>query len=169
MSVLSPLALRVYLSGVYEVAQDMDLTEDEIEEAAYKSAQEALEFWRNEASRRLDSTRDRYVDAIYIYEDFGEGVVIGLSETDEMVIHLEQGYGRFDMKPGLLQGRDSRVIPIRERSYMPVHFRTVTKRQGADKWIHPGWEGLHLVEEVDRELDNKIVPKYIEELVSNKI
>ena len=145
---------------------DPDRFESMVTEAAYKASHEAKQFWEEEASRRLKSTRSRYIKALYIYESFGEGVVIGINtQADPLVKAIEEGAPAFDMKPGLLAGSKKRTIPVGNN---PVAFRTVsTQQRGEGVFTHPGWSGLHLEKEVRHELHSKILPKHLERVLAN--
>lgn len=138
-----------------------------MEDAAWKAAQEGKKYWETLASQSLKTTRPQYVQALYVYESFSEGVVLGLNTEDNHLVRaIEQGGAPFDMKPGLLKsghrrkegGGRYRVIPL-----APNTFRTVSTDMGKDEFFHPGWLGLNLKEEVEKELDENILPKYLEE------
>ena len=43
-------------------------------------------------------------------------------------------------------------------------MRIVTSGMGDTKWMHPGFPGINLVEETDKQLDEVIIPKHLEEL-----
>jgi len=146
-------------SAVEELPSDKAFREA-MEDAAWKAANEAKDLWENEAKKKLKSTRDRYVKTLYIYESFGEGVVIGMDVgQDKLIDAVENGAPGFDMKRGLLGGRRTRRIFIKN----PGNFKTVNNGMSDDQFMHPGWVGLHLTEEIEKELFNKILPKYLDE------
>ena len=149
---LDTLEMALYESLEHEI-EEIPEVEDlmpQIELAAYKAAQEAKEFWYSEAARNLKSTRQRYQRAIYVYEDFEEGIVVGLDKSDELIAAIEDGAPPFDMKKGLLKNAAYQHVPMRGGN-LPNTFRTVSKNMGADDFMHPGWAGLHLQEIVEEE------------------
>jgi len=158
---------RLLESYIAEMAYDeIDMAAENIEnhldDTIYGIAREALEFWRNEAGRTLNTTRLRYQSALYIYEDFSEGTVISLTtQNDSLLDAIENGATGFDMKPGLLKGAVRRVIPIGDKP----DFRTVSTSQGSDKWMHPGWEGINLKDVTDDYIDDVLIPKHLEKLL----
>lgn len=146
--------------AVEDFDSSMGTLESRMDMAIQSAAAEGMQFWSEEAGRVLNTTRHRYQQALYIYEDFsGEsGTVIGLGAEDKLVVAIEEGAGPFDLKPGFLKGRNKAVIPIGN----PRVARTVTDESTG--WIHPGWVALNLVVETDKQLDDVIVPKYLQEL-----
>ncbi len=149
--------------AVEEFEEVFDRLPDKIDVAVSAAATEAQQFWSEEAGRKLNTTRLRYQQSLYIYEDFtsSEGTVIGMHTEDKLVIAIEEGAPGFDLKPGFLKGGTRRVIPIPNP---PKDMRVVTAGQGDDKWMHPGWPGLDLVGETDKQLDTVIIPKHLNKL-----
>lgn len=140
---------------------DAEALKTEIDKASWRAANKAKQYLIEESGRKLKTTRSRYANAIYIYEDFMEGgIVVGVDNKDPLVDAIENGAPGFDMKPGLLKGRKIRVIPLNKGKDM----RTVSAGHGSDKWMHPGWQGLHLIEVLDEELDNTIIPDELNEM-----
>lgn len=82
--------------------QVADLIDYTVKELTYRFAQE----WENEASRVLKASRIEYVNNIVVVDDgFAKGSVMLLGEHPNA---LEEGMDAFDMKPGLLNGPNSR-------------------------------------------------------------
>jgi hypothetical protein len=137
---------------------------NEIEDMSWEAAKKARTYWEQQAGQMLSTQRLPYQQAISVYEDYGEGggVVVGLSTENKLLLAIEEGAPSFDMKPGLLAGRESRVIPIGP----PGQMRTVTTRQPAHMWVHPGFDGLRLAEDVDQYLDDVILPELLDEFMS---
>jgi len=151
--------------AVEEFDESFGKLPDKLDEIAKIAAEEGKQFWSEEAGRMLNSTRQRYQQALHVAEDFSGagGIIIRMHTEDELVVAIEEGRPGFDMKPGLLKGAALRVIPIG-----PVKdMRTVTSGMGDDKWMHPGWRGLKLVEMTDIQLDTVIIPKHLNELFDN--
>jgi hypothetical protein len=131
---------------------------------AYEAAKEAKDFWSEEAGRNLNTTRERYQAQISIYEDYGDNsvAVVLNEENDRLVGGLESGSKPYDMKAGLLDGRQKRIVNMGGPGI--TKFKTVTQAPQNAKWQHPGFPGLKLVDIVEDELDNAIIPKYTEKL-----
>lgn len=142
----------------------------------FKTVRDAKTFWKNLAGQKLKSSRNFYVGAIsseIITETEGELRMTGWP------VMLEVGNpSPFDMKPMLLQGRQSRVIPMNLKTNPPHGtkgrdyfvnwpfvkakvFRTV--KQDSDGWIYPKTPGAQLLVEVVKEIEERILPKYIDE------
>jgi hypothetical protein len=152
---------RAALEFVVEEMEGLDDLPDRLDDLAWRAAEEAKEFWREEAGRMLNTTRLRYQGAIEIYEDFQDGgLVVGMNMGDQLVIDIEEGKPAYDLKPGFMGGRTHRVIPIKP----PGDMRSVVAGAGDAKWTHPGFRGLDLAGETDKQLDNVIIPKYLDEL-----
>ncbi len=149
--------------AIEDIDEALEVLPNRLKEVAGRAAVEGKEFWSEEAGRRLNTTRNRYQAALYIQEDFGAagGLTIGMHPTDKLVIAIEEGAPGFDLKPGFLKGAARRVIPIPNP---PKDMRVVTDQQGSDKWMHPGWDGMNLVDETDKQLDDVIIPKHLNEL-----
>lgn len=129
-------------------------------------AMEGKSFWKTLAGQKLKSSRQVYTKGL----DFQ--VVDDLSFYIKLEGYLpysvEYGRGAFDMKPGLLKGGKYRIVPLNVNRYInmqkPTVFRTVSVNSPPDSWLHPGWKGMKLSEEVIRELDKTIIPKNVEKL-----
>ncbi len=138
---------------------------DRLDDASLLVALEAKAFWQAEAGRTLNTTRLRYQSTIYISEDFtgNKGIFVAMSEQDPLILNIEQGADSYDLKPGLLAGRDSRIIPIKPFTQMPL----LTRWDSETSWIHPGFVGLDLAGETDAYIDEVLIPKHLEELFGN--
>ena len=133
---------------------------------------DAKNFWKSEAGRRLKSSRESYLAALELENGPG-GITIGLtggSESENFLANaVDSGYPAFDMKPGLLKEETKVIVPLNvDRRVVfnnPKVFRTITKQSPATSWIHPGWEGMNIVDEVVEELNYNIIPRRIIELM----
>jgi len=138
-----------------------DELEDMIIDASWEAAEEAKDFWSAEAGRVLNTTRERYQRQIGTYQSFEDadaGIVVMLNtDNDKLVKAIEDGAPKYSLKPGFLQNRQTRVIPMKVAS---PPFRTVSAKAQATPWEHPGFIGLKLAEIVDDELDQTILPKH---------
>lgn len=111
--------------------------------------------WRKIAasSPTLKSTKSKYIDAIKVER---EGDEIVMSLTDELASAMESGSKPYDLKPGFLKGKQSRIIPLVDKGTNNVtRFRTVT--QGSSGWIHPGHKPTKIVDQVKNELETTVL------------
>jgi len=107
----------------------------------------AVKLWRNEVERAGLSARakNRYLHAITPYKTRPGAYIL-----DKVARLLETGWKSFDMKPGLLKGQFSRVIPLQLPGQSEPEFRTVTANSKG--WKHPGFKGANVVERVREKL-----------------
>lgn len=153
-------------------------------------AKEAKQFWEAEASRRLTSSRDKYVSSIRI-----EGTSIYLEGG--FANDVENGKDQYSLYSLFLKSRKLRprpvkmpravaaslprtgrkattwmVIPLnlsRSSNNVPTAFRNFHDAQPTTMWQHPGFKGVQIMDAVVEELENNIIPKYIEKLIDEVI
>ncbi len=136
-----------------------------------KIAYETKDLWMSEAGKRLKRSREAYQRSLTV-QNPGEGqysVVLGgpggrASRQDKwLALAVEQGIpNMWDMKPGLLKGRESRVIPLNTLDKGRI-FRTVKAHGQEGKWIYPGLIGINLRDTVIIEANLTIIPKYVDD------
>lgn len=142
---------------------------------------EALAFWETIASQKLNSTRQAYLEAITAKQTALGNIVLTLDGED--ALRVENGFEPFDMKIGFSKSSKLKQGPIkmpaakREKQIGPkkapeayqwmiipietdglVKFRTFTTKQSSDMWWHPGVKGIKAIDEVKRELKDRILP-----------
>ncbi len=120
--------------------------------------------WRRLAAAEssLKSTKSIYLKAIDVKRD---GFSIDLSLTDELASSLENGQESYDLKPGFLQNRKFRVIPLVDSGTDNVtRFRTVTPNSAG--WKHPGLHPRKLTEKVLAEMENNLAGEVLERVMS---
>jgi hypothetical protein len=123
------------------------------------------------AQSALHGTRVDYLKNLHQINYGGDDYTIILEDG---AMHLEEGYGPFDAKPGLLHGPNAKIskdgvpyniIPLKgsaEYGSSPksIEFRVVTGNSPANSWIHPGFCGLHAFDDaagyIENEIDNII-------------
>ena len=145
-------------------------------EAGKESAMRAVmadaeSFWRSEASRRLNSSRDQYLAGIETQLTSKANVVLYLRGS--FALQIEDGFKGFDMKPGFLNsdkaktGKNGKyfIVPIEPGS---SEFRTVTAAQSG-KWIHPGWEGAKILPDLKKMIKEDLIPKHIGKLIKDSL
>ena len=146
-----------------------------LQSALNRIGRDGKNFWKSEAGRRLKSSRLAYQNSIEWSADIHDRVSIGLtSGTDrenKLANAVETGFAKFDMKPGLLAGRDYRVIPLNVNRNIvfrnPKVFRVVSTKSPSNSWIHPGFDGVDIADTVVDQLNEVIIPKRIGDLLDN--
>lgn len=134
-----------------------------LSDAFQKAVNEAVDFWKTAAGQRLNTTRDQYISAIrgdVVTDSDGMPIADLRLEGDELVSAIETGAPGFDMKPGFLAGKTFARVPV-----APDTIRTVNLDTSANKFLHPGWPGLNIREDVANELLDNILPKHITALM----
>ena len=73
------------------------------------------------------------------------------------------------MKPGLLNGKALVRVPLNVNRYIvfnnPKIFRTLKINSPRDSWIHPGWPGVNIIDDVVDESNEYIIPQRMKELL----
>lgn len=145
-------------------------------------------FWKALAGKKLRASRNAYVKGIDMAIVDASSFYLVLD--DPLAVAVEAGGPSFDMKPGLLKNALSwppkkrkipralaaalppksgitkyRIVPLNPGHVInltkPKVFRMVTDKSPASSWIHPGWKGVNLAQEVVNELTNNIFPREI--------
>lgn len=131
----------------------LDMPIEEVEKQVEADIQSSLQkieehceaLFRQKATAAFsDVTAPKYSDGIKVTRD---ETVVEATIGGWLPTALEEGAERFDMKPGLLAGRPSRIIRLRNGN-----FRTVSRNSPPNSWIHPGLVGKHFMAEVQDEL-----------------
>lgn len=129
-------------------------------------ALEGKSFWKTLAGQKLKSSRNAYQKGLDF--EIVDDLSFYLTLEGYIPYSVEMGRNGFDMKPGLLKNAKSRVIPLNVNRYInmtkPTVFRTVSVTSRPDSWMHPGWKGKKLSDEVVKELDTAIIPKHLNKL-----
>lgn len=151
---------------------------------------EAAVFWESEAGRRLKTSRERYQAAIHVDTD---GATSQIVLKDPFAVMIETGTSGWNMKEQFLRSPKARtgaikmpravaaglikgappsrriVVPIngnRQAPFtQPTAFRTVTDKQPASMWNHPGVTGVDIASDVIHELETNILPRHIGALI----
>jgi len=101
--------------------------------------------WNRYAQMAFDTSAKEYMAGVSVkVNSQADGIQIDIQGW--LPVALETGAPRFDMKPGLLKGRDFRVIPMHDGE-----FRTVSKTSPKDSWWHPGFQGRRIHEQIEWE------------------
>jgi hypothetical protein len=154
-------------------------------------AMEGKSFWKAEAARKLRSSRNAYMDGINM--QVVDETSFYLYLEGYIPYSVEVGNTAFDMKPGFLKNALKvkrkipravaaglpntskatmyKVIPLNEKRYIngkPTKFVTVTDASPAGSFLHPGFKGMHIADEVMRQLTTVIVPRHMKKLLENE-
>jgi len=124
---------------------------------AYRQGLEAFrsaiqQTWWDAASESLDSTLQTYMSGLTVTVA-NDGIEATLNGW--MPVVREVGSDKFDMKPGLLKNRSSRVIPMHDGG-----FRTVSTTSPASSWWHPGFEAKNINDEVFKKTDELLAQSF---------
>ena len=126
--------------------------ESAINDAMHKFAEEVEFTWRRKAADKLNTSRQKYLEGLKVDVVAGE---VQASLTGWFPVAIEDGWERYDMKPGLLKNAQSKVIPIGKNAGETPKF--VTMRANSPGWWHPGFEPQHISNDVQDEVDERIV------------
>ena len=126
--------------------------EKELKRGMREYRDEIEQEWRLMVYQTTNTTTDAYLAGLTVEIQGGDTVVASVDGW--LPIALETGVPRFDMKPGLLKGRISRVIRLANGN-----FRTVSINSPKDSWWHPGIQARDIASKIERE-----APKIMEEV-----
>jgi len=109
--------------------------------------------WRREVQASAISSRakSRYLQAIVPYAG-NNRIGARLARDVKIVSILEFGFGRFDMKPGLLKKAAYRRVPLLKGKII----RTVSENSKPGSWIHPGVKGAKTLDKVRKAIKDII-------------
>ena len=115
------------------LGKNLDIVSNQIKSQIRRAVKQLSLNTYNEAQRiamnKLKSSREDYLNALK-YEDLGDVYIIYLDPKSERAIHLEKGWAAFDMKPGLLNGPNSKMG--KNGRYNTVPFRHKSSEQRID-------------------------------------
>jgi hypothetical protein len=177
-----------------KLIKKLGIADQEIEarlpEALMDAALEGRNYWETLAGQRLNSSRERYIEALGM-EQKGDSVTLKL--TGDFAVMREVGSQPFDMKPGFLASKKMKLAPFKKKipraiaasiqgsrmtKWMviplntqrmspmgkPGAYRTFTDAQSG--WLYKKTlKGVFIADDVADELSNVILPKHIEKLI----
>jgi hypothetical protein len=126
--------------------------EEAINEGMHRLSEEVEFTWRRKAADKLNTSRQKYLEGLKV-DLVGNEVQASLSGWFSVAI--ETGWERYDMKPGILKQDASKVIPIGKNAGETPKLRTM--RAGSAGWWHPGFEPQNISDEVQKEMDDRVV------------
>lgn len=126
-------------------------------------AREGRDYWRTLAGQRLKSSRNKYQKAIKLFDKSDTGVSFGLQGVSWLMA-LETGSDPYELHPNTPDGK---VIPLNtNRLIYPERSKNVKMVRKKGVWMHPGFEGMNMRDDVIEHLTKEIIPKYIEEAMA---
>lgn len=126
-------------------------------------AREGRDYWRTLAGQRLKSSRNAYQKAVKVFDKTKTGISFGL-EGVSWLMALETGSGPYELHPNTPYGT---VIPLNVNGLIyPERSKNVKFVTKTRTWLHPGFEGMNMRDDVIKELTTEIIPKYIEEAMA---
>lgn len=131
---------------------------EKIEENLDEVTEEIEWSWRKHASKKLKESKEEYLKSLKITRS---GNTIQAELSSPLAVHVEVGSNYFDLKPGFLKTRLSRIIPMKN----PLRFRTVSL--GKRGWKHPGIRAREIHKDVMYDFENEILPQAMDKLMAN--
>lgn len=119
------------------------------------------------AQERLHKTRVDYLKNLNLYNTGSDSWTIDLGEQAQA---YDDGFNSYNMKPGLLHGPNAKIsakgipyniVPIEGSTEYggtegKTEFRIVSGSSPANSWIHPGFAGVHILDDVAEYLDVEV-------------
>jgi hypothetical protein len=138
----------------------LDSAFDDVFDKGMDEIEKELEkVWRDKAAQMLHSSKDEYLKNLRV-ERIDKDIQFVLDGALPMAV--ETGSEPFDLKPGFLGGKLSKIIPLHSNSGSPT-FRNVSQTSAG--WKHPGIKARNIHEDVLEEAEG-IVSKIFEGLIS---
>lgn len=111
--------------------------------------------WNYQAQQQMKTTAAKYMEGVS-FTLTSDGVDVFIQGW--LPVALEQGTTPYDLKPGFLKGRTSRVIPLEGGK----RFRTVSTNSPPGSWWHPGIKAkgiANIMEGKAQEISKRTVEK----------
>lgn len=141
----------------------MEEFDEHVDEGMDKLADEIEQVWRDKATETLNTSREQYLKGLSV-ERIGRDIQMVLNGF--LPVALEEGHERYDMKPGFLGSGLNRIIPIGKSSGQKPVFRMM--RTDSTNWFHPGFEAKRIHEQVQEEVDERLVEEIFQPLFSTR-
>lgn len=137
-----------------------DIFKDTMYQAIQNMAQETMDFWKSIAGRRLKSSRAKYQQAIQLEGVTGDSFDVTLSGG--FAYALEVGTGG----PYPMQMEKGKIAPLNVNRLIVFTKPQVWRTGTGEPWMHPGFPGFNMRNDVVDELLDNILPKYVDEVMS---
>ena len=151
---------------------DVDQVEEALEDIIYEGMDELAEEleWevRTMAAKELGDTKQVYMDSLSVdvYDDSFQ------FELDHpLAVAVEGGSDPFNMIPGFLQGRKSRVLRLTgrfDKHKQPAgpRYRTVPYSKYKPPWRHPGIKARGFITKVTNDVEDVHAPRVFNDLIA---
>lgn len=139
-----------------------------------KAAIRGRRYWREEAGRRLKTSRIRYQRSLGYKEGYADSFAITLGEAgtiaeNKLAVAVEAGMPPFNLAKAA--GR-TRNVPLNVNGYIHPFKAKVFRKRSVNAppgvWDHPGLPAANIADAVVKELTERIIPeefaKMLEEL-----
>lgn len=137
---------------------DVGKFDDAMDLVLHKIVWEAEDFWRTLAGQRLKTSRKTYQDAIKSTGSATRGTMSLVLEGPSWIIGLEQGTPGYNMFVGRGQ-----IAPLNVNRQIIFTSPQVWATGTGEPWVHPGFPGFNMLDDVIDEIRDNLVPKYIGE------
>ena len=139
---------------------DVDAFQASMSQAVHKIAWEASDFWKTIAGQRLKTSRDEYQKAIKVFGSSGDNSVsIGL-EGGFLPQALEMGTPGYPM--GIAPGQ---IVPLNVNRAIIFTSPQVWRTGTGEPWMHPGFPGFNMREDVVDYITDELAEKYVGEAI----
>lgn len=130
-------------------------------QAVHKIAWEASDFWKTIAGQRLKTSLSEYQQAIQVFGSSGDNSVsIGL-QGGFLPYALEMGTPGYPMSvaPG-------QIVPLNVNRAIIFTSPQVWRTGTGEPWMHPGFPGFNMREDVVDYITDELAEKYVGEAIS---
>lgn len=152
----------------FEVKVEVNIPDDlfninafssEMQRGLEQVAKEAKDFWITAAGQRLKSSRDAYQKAIQ-----SEGV-----SGSTITLKLDGGFLPYAVEVGTdgypMNVARGQVVPLNVNRQIIFTAPQVWRTGTGQPWLHPGFPGMNIADDVIEEVAENLLPKYFDEAV----
>lgn len=137
---------------------DLGAFESELGKVLLKMSWEATDFWRTIAGQRLKTTRKAYQDAIKIQGTTTNGTLSIALDGGFLPYAVEAGTPGYSMNVGRGQ-----IVPMNVNRQIIFTSPQVWRTGTGEPWMHPGFPGFNMSDDVMDHLSEVLAPKYVME------
>lgn len=126
-------------------------------------AREGRDYWRTLAGQRLKTSRNAYQKAVKIFDKSDTSISFGL-EGVSWLMALEAGAEPYELHPNAEYGK---IIPLNVNGLIyPERSKNVKFVAKTKTWMHPGFEGMNMRDDVIDHLTTEVIPGYVAEALA---
>jgi hypothetical protein len=137
---------------------DIEALEDALDRVLHNIAWEAEDFWKTIAGQRLKTTRKEYQDAIRTTGTATQGTISIVLEGGFLPHALELGTPGYPMHV-----RRGQIVPLNVNRQIIFTSPEVWATGTGQPWMHPGFPGFNMRNDVVDHIRDVLAPKYIGE------